>query len=244
MKLSRILISLIALFLFAQAEASEKTYSSGEQQVALLELFTSQGCSSCPPADKWVNQLIDRPGLWRKFIPVSFHVDYWDYIGWKDPYASRSNLNRQYRYKQQKGVKVVYTPGFVVNGKEWRDWRRNSKIPQDENSPGNLEVKIDGQRLQAKFIPVEKSDERYRLTVVLLGFDLSSRVTDGENEGRTLKEEFVVLDQASQLSHDSNWDIQLPWLNTASRGKRGVAAWVATENRQAPVQATGGWLNQ
>jgi hypothetical protein len=244
MNLCRILMLAISISLYAQVQATEKKFSSGEQQVTLLELFTSQGCSSCPPAETWVNEFIDRPGLWEKFIPVTFHVDYWDYIGWKDPYASRSNSDRQYGYQQQKGVRFVYTPGFVANGKEWRDWRRSNKIPQDENKTGNLDVRIHGQRLQAKFNPAEQKIERYRLTVVLLGFDLSSQVTDGENEGRTLKEEFVVLEQTSQLSHDSNWDMQIPWLNKEFQDKRAIAAWVSAENRLAPIQAAGGWLNQ
>ena len=61
--------------------------SSGETQVALIELFTSEGCSSCPPADRWLSQLKTDPNLWQEFTPIGFHVDYWDYIGWSDEFA-------------------------------------------------------------------------------------------------------------------------------------------------------------
>ncbi|MCK5360690.1 MAG: DUF1223 domain-containing protein, partial [Gammaproteobacteria bacterium] len=65
------------------AYAEEKHFSSGEGKVNLVELYTSEGCSSCPPAEKWMNNLKDDPRLWQHFVPLAFHVDYWDYIGWK-----------------------------------------------------------------------------------------------------------------------------------------------------------------
>ncbi|MDQ3115241.1 MAG: DUF1223 domain-containing protein [Verrucomicrobiota bacterium] len=64
----------------------------------LLELFTSEGCSSCPPAEAWLSKLKDDPGLWRDFVPLAFHVDYWDRLGWRDPFASKVWTSRQYEY--------------------------------------------------------------------------------------------------------------------------------------------------
>ena len=91
----------------------------------LVELFTSEGCSSCPPADAWISQLKESPDLWKKIVPVAFHVDYWNNLGWRDRFAKPEFTARQRRYVAAWGGDSVYTPGFVVNGKEWRDWFGN-----------------------------------------------------------------------------------------------------------------------
>jgi len=92
--------------------AEDIEFNSGNKKVALVELYTSQGCSSCPPADEWLNTLKDKPGLWSKFVPVAFHVDYWDYLGWKDSFSKKEYSSRQRLHRKQGNVKVVYTPGF------------------------------------------------------------------------------------------------------------------------------------
>src|SRR5689334_11142529 len=75
--------------------AAPASFQSFETQTPLLELFTSEGCSSCPPAEKWLTGLKPSSGLWKDFVPVAFHVDYWDYLGWRDPWSSKTFTDRQ-----------------------------------------------------------------------------------------------------------------------------------------------------
>ncbi len=107
----------MACFLSFPASA-EIVIRSPETQVSLLELYTSEGCSSCPPADRWISKLKKDDRLWSSMIPVAFHVDYWDYIGWKDRFASPEYSLRQRNYARSKNLKTVYTPGFLLNGEE------------------------------------------------------------------------------------------------------------------------------
>ena len=122
-----IVFSLLISTYAAGCLGASLSIESPPTQVDLIELYTSEGCSSCPPADRWVSSLQDEPGLWRDFIPLAFHVDYWDYIGWVDRFASPAFTARQYRYAAQQSMRTVYTPGFFNNGKEWR-WRSSSHL--------------------------------------------------------------------------------------------------------------------
>lgn len=82
--------------------------------VGVVELFTSQGCSSCPPADKALSKLIEE----GKVIALSYHVDYWDYLGWKDTLSSKASTTRQYRYADSLKRRGVYTPQAIINGRD------------------------------------------------------------------------------------------------------------------------------
>jgi len=88
-------MSLVLFTLLTSLSANAQQFMSGEKQVPLIELYTSEGCSSCPPADRWMSKLTAHEDLWSGFVPIALHVDYWDYIGWKDPYASREYSQRQ-----------------------------------------------------------------------------------------------------------------------------------------------------
>ena len=129
----------LSLFLFLvpamlNADSMPLTFTSGEQQVSLIELYTSEGCSSCPPADRFVRSLGKQDGLFSAFIPLAFHVDYWDYIGWADPYASPAFSERQRRYAQRQDISRVYTPGFFINGNEWRGFFQRHRTWRDSLS--------------------------------------------------------------------------------------------------------------
>lgn len=110
----------ILLAMTSLAAAGEITIESPATRVHLVELFTSEGCSSCPPADDWLRGLKTERGLWREFVPVAFHVDYWDNLGWPDRLASPRFTERQRAYAAAWRANTVYTPGFVLDGREWR----------------------------------------------------------------------------------------------------------------------------
>src|SRR6059036_4275966 len=109
-----LLVCLSAIFVPAvNAQNAPLTFQSSGKQPALIELYTSEGCSSCPPAETWLSRLKESPGLWRDFVPMAFHVDYWDYLGWRDPWAAQEFSDRQRAYAQSWRSRRIYTPGFV-----------------------------------------------------------------------------------------------------------------------------------
>src|SRR5205823_9928722 len=101
--------------------ADNVVFESGPKKIQLLELFTSEGCSSCPPAEASLGRLVNDPRLWHEFVPVAFPVDYWDRLGRKHPLASVEWTKRQRLYAANWNAETVYTPAFVLNGREWRD---------------------------------------------------------------------------------------------------------------------------
>lgn len=104
------------------AHAMPAVFQSSEPQTTLLELYTSESCSSCPPAEAWLSKLKNEPGLWNKFVPVAFHVDYWNNLGWRDRLSDPQFTQRQQSYARLWSADGVYTPEFVLNGKEWHNW--------------------------------------------------------------------------------------------------------------------------
>lgn len=220
-----------------------KTFSSGHQQVALLELYTSEGCSSCPPADAWLGKLVDDPQLWQKIVPVAFHVDYWNYLGWKDPFSRPENSQRQRRHKTEGGVKSVYTPGFVHNGSEWRGWFSGKSLPSktssDRPTTGDLKVQLSDGEVTASY--EGDTTEPLELQIALLGFDVTTDVTGGENRGKDLTHQFVVLEHKAKRSSNNRWKLRAP-ANAQGVDNLALAVWVTRPNSQQPLQATGTWL--
>src|SRR4026209_363598 len=113
-----LLAAVLALSL-ATAEARQCTARSPEQTVALVELYTSEGCDSCPPADRWLSSLGTKGYAPDRVVPVALHVDYWDYIGWKDPSARRAHSARQRKMAKLARAAMVYTPQVLLQGRDF-----------------------------------------------------------------------------------------------------------------------------
>lgn len=243
---SRILLCTFSLFLGGLVQA-EVVISSPNTQVSLLELYTSEGCSSCPPADKFISELKSHPGLWKSIIPVGFHVDYWNYIGWEDRFSSPEYASRQRRYARTKNLKTVYTPGFLLNGEEWRSFFGLRKLSVDSDKEvGSLKLKINDMTLDVKFEPSKNmTDKTLILNIVVLGFDIKTDVKAGENHNKELKHDFTVLGYKTipLYKNESVYSVmtELPdIIETAPR--MAVSAWINKESNMTPIQAAGGWL--
>jgi hypothetical protein len=228
-------------------EGAPMKFTSSSAQVQLVELYTSEGCSSCPPADRWLSAFTQDARLWQNIVPVAFHVDYWDYIGWKDRFASPEYSQRQQEYARAGGVSQVYTPGIVVQGKEWRGWFSNPSLELEAGQPiGQLQIELaDGNRGEVSFEPSTTVPADLTVNVALLGFDLTSDIKNGENSGRTLHHDFVVLGLTKvSLQHDGNRyvaEVALPGTKQDIH-RLGLAAWVTGASNPTPLQAVGGWL--
>jgi hypothetical protein len=226
--------------------AAETRFESGPQQTALVELYTSEGCSSCPPAETWMSRLQGDPGLWKKFVPIAFHVDYWDRLGWRDRFSSRQWTERQGRYAALWQSESVYTPAVILNGKELRNWSGINLAVPNEKPAGVLVAKTsDGRNFTIEFRPPNGAAGNWDVHLALLGSGISSRIGAGENSGRNLQHDFVVLglrDAALQgdgeVRHAS---LTIPAAGEV-RPRPAVAIWVSARDQLAPIQATGGWL--
>ena len=116
MRAAFIVLPLLALVACARGDAAAPPAAGPPARPVLVELFTSQGCSSCPPADRLVADLAAQPPGERAVVPLAFHVDYWNYIGWQDPFSSAEWTARQRRYGAALGSGRIYTPELVVAG--------------------------------------------------------------------------------------------------------------------------------
>jgi hypothetical protein len=235
----RAVLLLVLLSAAAPLPAAPLLLDSGTRQITLLELYTSQGCSSCPPAERWLNRLVDDDGLWTEVVPLAFHVDYWDYIGWQDPFAAAAFGERQRDYARAGRTATVYTPGFFANGREWRGWTFGLGPRRSDRQSGSLVAAIDAGIIKADF---PARGETLELHVALLGFGIETAVARGENRGRKLPQEFVVLQHTVQTSDSGQWQVDMPQVDPGKASRLAIALWVSLPDNPAPVQATGGWL--
>ena len=199
-----IAVSIAALMIGAEVDAatcsSPQRASSGSSTIAIAELYTSEGCDSCPPADRWFSTLnVQKDGV----VPLAFHVDYWDYIGWKDRFANAAFSERQRESVRRQGGRTSYTPQIMVNGQDQRFWSDASRFG---SSLKNIAARTPRANLTLEFaasasgldagltatLPQIADRADAAVFFVVTESNLSSRVTAGENRGATLKHDHVV----------------------------------------------------
>ena len=224
---------------------------SGQEKVALLELYTSEGCSSCPPADQFVSRLGDSGWYPRQVVPLSFHVTYWDYIGWRDVYAQEVFEKRQRDIAARQRSASIYTPQLVMDGVDVRGFGRfgrqlrtiNQRLP--EASIGLQVRSVDGKTLQL-YLNVNVGDAKQRagsaLYIALYENGLSSQVNAGENKGKTLTHDYVVREFIGPLElplnkADSHHMLSIDVPSGVTLGKAGVAVFVQNSSDGSVLQA-------
>ncbi len=214
----------------AAVTVTECAAKSGSQRIAVLELYTSEGCDSCPPADKWVSELPVRKLAPSRVIPLAFHVDYWNYIGWTDPYSQARFTERQRQHSRRRGASFVVTPQLLLNGQDYRrallfdDFDSRIKVINQSRPQADIQVRLDakGARLDSKVeITVGGHPDQRRAHVYLALYEnnLATAVKSGENKGRVLKHDFVVrelvgpltLDDKGSLNHVQHFEFAPRW---------------------------------
>jgi hypothetical protein len=169
--------------------------------VALLELYTSEGCSSCPPADRKLSTLRgSTPGSdtgLDRLVPLSLHVDYWNDIGWKDGFSSGTYTERQRALSALANSRIVYTPEVFVAGRELRNWSNEipATVRRINSQPARADIVVTLGEVSGGSIPVDvraHAGQGGKLYVALYENNLVSEVTSGENRGATLHHDFLV----------------------------------------------------
>lgn len=161
---------------------------SGPGVTPVVELYTSEGCSSCPPADRWLSALKGRGDV----VALAFHVDYWDRLGWKDRFASPAFTRRQLEQLPVNGARFAYTPQVVVDGRDRKDWPRLAVPGAAVESPVSIELSRDGDRVTAKVTAGAKAPARLAAYWAVTESNHRTVVRAGENDGATLTHDFVV----------------------------------------------------
>jgi hypothetical protein len=186
----------------------------------LIELYTSEGCDSCPPADRWLSKLASGSGETRA-VALAFHVDYWDRLGWRDRFGNAAFTARQYDEVRRQGTGFAYTPQVVVQGRDFPQWRvpaqPGTAIAAANARPARAAIELAvlgehaGTRTATVDVAVRVPDRRDRadalVNVALVQDSLASDVAAGENAGKHLAHDHVVRQWRGGLKLDGNGEV-------------------------------------
>lgn len=225
----------LSLFLFSLLLLSGDPKPS-EESFVMIQLFTSQGCSSCPPADRLV-ELVKEEYKDQNVYVMSYHVDYWNRLGWKDPFSKKEFTELQYNYAEQFRERRVYTPQIVVNGKEHfvgsdgYKLRNRIKSYLDTTSANNIviEKKKDDKNLQLTFeVSGETNNKTLKLAYVLE--NSVTHVKRGENSNRTLSNSNIVMQESTlKLNIENKASLTIPLKDLRDK-KMSLISFVQTSN--------------
>ncbi len=226
-------LTALGMFLLVTPAAAEV------KSPVVVELFTSQGCSSCPPAEAFLGELAKRPDV----LALELHVDYWDYIGWKDPYGLSINVERQRGYGARLGERYVYTPQMVIQGRthevgsKRHQVEKKISLAQGAASTGpvvNLEKVGDSVRVR---VGGEKSEGAYDIFFVTFDAKHKTKILRGENRGETLVNTNIVRawDRVGQWSGKP---VELMVSLAGKKGDGGCAVIIQAANH-GPIVAAG-----
>jgi len=224
--------TLLTSALAPQVQAQTCRAESGAQMPVVVELYTSEGCNSCPPADRWLSSLKTNPAV----LAAAFHVDYWDRLGWKDRFGSARYTERQAQLQAAAGARYSYTPQVIVNGRDWRRW---PELPAPiSRAAVQLSMQRAGEQVELQVTPVQDLRQRLALWWAVLEDDHVSQVKAGENSGTTLHHDHVVrhYGRVEPFSGALTQRIDVPARGEGGRVPR-VLAVVTDAASGVPVQA-------
>jgi hypothetical protein len=233
------------------AQAAQCTAKSADKTVALVELYTSEGCDSCPPADRWLSSLGPKGFAPDRVVPIALHVDYWDYIGWKDPYARQAHSARQRKMAQLARAAIVYTPQVLLQGQDFRRWGDaafEQAVSKINAQPAKARISLGLNTRGKDAFEVEAAAELtgappspdFALFLGAYENKLVSEVKAGENRGKTLPHDYVVLQWAGPFEFKAGKLAErhvLPLLPRAVPGHSGVVAFVQNRATSEVLQA-------
>jgi hypothetical protein len=251
---SQVAVAISLALPISASQAASCSAKSPANTVALVELYTSEGCSSCPPADRWLGELSRRFNA-EQVLALSLHVDYWDYIGWHDPFAQAQFSERQRWLSQLASSATIYTPEVFTGMRELRGWSNpesfESRIRRINRQPAHAQITVQMQSSGANSVDLEARfvlDEEARMgrigqgVVVLYEKHLSTDVKAGENSGSRLNHDNVVRIWSEPVTLDAQTG-RAEWTQTITlpsgwkRENLGVAALVQDAKAGEVLQA-------
>ena len=244
----KLALATILLALPCIAQGADCSARSAPHTTALVELYTSEGCDSCPPADRWLSSLLAQGYRPDRVVPLALHVDYWDYIGWKDSYAKREFALRQKKLSQLQRMALVYTPQVMLQGRDFRRWGTQAfdeAVARINSQPAKARLKLSLLRVDERALEVEVTAELASpardAALYLASYQsrLQSKVTAGENRGRILTHDHVVLEWLGPLEVQNRRVERrtLPLLPDAAAANSGAAAFVQERRTGEVLQA-------
>ncbi|MCP5159909.1 MAG: DUF1223 domain-containing protein [Gammaproteobacteria bacterium] len=197
------------------AEITDCTTTSPYTRTALVELYTSEGCNSCPPADRWLSRQSAQDWNPRQIVALAFHVDYWDRLGWKDRFAQPAFSTRQRALAAQQGSRTVYTPQVLVSGRSLSQWRWPEAFQQRiaditaQPAPVDLQIELFQKPEQWQIqttgqLHATVTQSTIGIFVAVYQDKLGSQVIAGENAGEHLRHDRVVRALLGPLGLDPN----------------------------------------
>lgn len=225
--------AIVPLFAFLNANAAcEMTSAAARPHV--VELYTSEGCDSCPPAEHWMSTLLKHPDL----VGLEFHVDYWDTGGWRDPFSDHAYTQRQQALAHRSNHDKIYTPQIWLDGRLWYNWPKGSPPDAVDTAPPALRLSVaPGDPLQVRVdAGAGPAGSDYRIYAVLTENGLSEHVRGGENRGKTLAHDEVVRALAGPFALPQA-EIPLKIPARVETANASVVAFVQDERDGSIVQA-------
>ena len=228
------LLIFLTVFGLAASSPKKKPVKPAAQPVIVLELFTSQGCSSCPPADRALQELTEKAARAGQAVyGLSFHVDYWNRLGWQDPFSSKLFTDRQRQYDRALNSQT-YTPQLVINGRQDVIGGQRAKIEQAiqmiQQQPASAFIGVDGsvaRDVKQVSVTYELSAAGpYRVNVAMVQKEARTAVGNGENGGRTLVNTNVVRQFKTIEQPGTSGSVTLPFPNGLKPDQTAVLVYV------------------